>query len=387
MSAPAIKGWCPGAYRPMASGDGLVVRVRPYLGVLTPDQARGLAQAAEIHGNGLIDLTTRANLQLRGVTDESHGPLLNDLWRLGLLDGDPNLEARRNLVLNPFGARPDDAQSQIAVALQARLRDEAFAPLPSKFGFVIDIEPERHLTGISGDIRIEACNGDLILRADGQPTGMRAASAADAAERALELTRWFISSGGVGEDGRGRIVRHLASGITLPPELAGDSYPNAAAPDPKPGPRAEGLIVAAAFGQLTSHDFQTLAEIDVSLHITPWRMVFLPGLHSAKAIHSETLITDPLHPLLRVQACTGAPGCPQANAETRDLARVLVPHLPDNMTLHVSGCAKGCAHRGAADVTLVAQASGFDLVREGAPWDDPIRRGIAPGQVADIISG
>ena len=29
MSAPVIQGWCPGALRPMMSGDGLVVRVRP----------------------------------------------------------------------------------------------------------------------------------------------------------------------------------------------------------------------------------------------------------------------------------------------------------------------------------------------------------------------
>ena len=32
MSAAAIKGWCPGALRPMQSGDGLVVRVRPFGG-------------------------------------------------------------------------------------------------------------------------------------------------------------------------------------------------------------------------------------------------------------------------------------------------------------------------------------------------------------------
>ncbi|WP_252979256.1 hypothetical protein [Mameliella alba] len=41
MSAPEIKGWCPGAWRPMLSGDGLVVRVRPHLARLDADQARG----------------------------------------------------------------------------------------------------------------------------------------------------------------------------------------------------------------------------------------------------------------------------------------------------------------------------------------------------------
>jgi precorrin-3B synthase len=50
MSEPAIRGWCPGAHRPMASGDGLVVRVRPPLGELTPAQAEGLADLADRFG-------------------------------------------------------------------------------------------------------------------------------------------------------------------------------------------------------------------------------------------------------------------------------------------------------------------------------------------------
>ena len=70
MSALAIKGWCPGALRPMLSGDGLVVRVRPYGGRLDATQAAGLADLAERYGNGLIDVTSRANLQIRGVSEQ-----------------------------------------------------------------------------------------------------------------------------------------------------------------------------------------------------------------------------------------------------------------------------------------------------------------------------
>ena len=65
MSASVIKGWCPGALRPMQSGDGLVVRVRPFGGRLDAAQISGLAHLAEHHGNGLIDVTSRANLQIR----------------------------------------------------------------------------------------------------------------------------------------------------------------------------------------------------------------------------------------------------------------------------------------------------------------------------------
>ena len=45
MTGFAIKGWCPGALRPMQSGDGLVVRIRPRGGRLSPAQAVGHRRA------------------------------------------------------------------------------------------------------------------------------------------------------------------------------------------------------------------------------------------------------------------------------------------------------------------------------------------------------
>ena len=32
LQQPAVRGWCPGALRPMESGDGLIVRLRPRAG-------------------------------------------------------------------------------------------------------------------------------------------------------------------------------------------------------------------------------------------------------------------------------------------------------------------------------------------------------------------
>ena len=78
MSAFVVKGWCPSALRPMLSGDGLVVRLRPRGGRLSSAQAAGIAELSARHGNGLIDLTGRANLQIRGVREESHEPLSRD---------------------------------------------------------------------------------------------------------------------------------------------------------------------------------------------------------------------------------------------------------------------------------------------------------------------
>src|SRR5262245_66006804 len=88
-------------------------------------------------------------------------------------------------------------------------------------------------------------------------------------------------------------------------------------------------------------------------------------------------------PLRRVVACTGAPMCPEALAETRELATTLAPYIAPEVRLHVSGCAKGCAHPATAAITLVGTADGFDLVRNGSARDVPIMRGVEP---EDILS-
>ena len=70
----------------MQSGDGLVVRVRPRGSKLTPEQTLGIAEASAKYGNGLIDLTARGNLQLRGVQADRHHALIDDLAVLRLVD-------------------------------------------------------------------------------------------------------------------------------------------------------------------------------------------------------------------------------------------------------------------------------------------------------------
>lgn len=82
----AVQGWCPGALRPMVSGDGLVLRIRPHGGRLLSDQARLIADLSQEHGNGLIDLTSRANMQLRGLDQAGHRAVIDALSGAGLID-------------------------------------------------------------------------------------------------------------------------------------------------------------------------------------------------------------------------------------------------------------------------------------------------------------
>lgn len=373
MSDPVIQGWCPGALRPMASGDGLVVRIRAPLGRLSPEQARGLAYLADRYGNGLIDLSARANLQLRGIDQASHAALIDGLRSLGLVDGSIAVETRRNIVLTPFW-NSGDASDRIARTLTAALMQEDAPDLPGKFGFAVDCGPAPVLAETPADIRLErGADGGLICRADGATHGARV-TIATAASTALNLSRWFLDSGGAPE-GRGRMARHLARGAVLP-DCFGEATMAPTRTAPGPGACPGGVLVALEFGQMRAETLPLLADLG-PLRLTPWRMLLIEGAN--RAPQSPGLITDPADARLRVSACTGAPGCPQALTATRTLARALAPHLPTNQRLHISGCAKGCAHPGPAPLTLTASGPDrFDLIRQGRASDPPDHRDLSP---------
>ncbi len=361
-----IKGWCPGAHRPMAAEDGLILRIRPPQGRLSREQAHGLARLAETYGQGVLALTTRANLQLRGIAPAAHAMLLDELAALSLLDADEATERTRNIAITPFW-QAGDGTPDLATALAEGLA--GLHGLPAKFGFALDTGPAPVLAQTSADIRLErATDGTLLLRPDGAAQG-QPVSPEGAVPQALALAQWFIASGGV-KEGRGRMRAHLATGHTPP----GQTWlpPAAPLPPPVPGPRADGLLAAFALGELPAATLAALADLAPELRLTPWRMLFLPGLAALPALRGLNL--DPASPWPRVFACTGAPGCAQALGETRALAKALAAHLPAGQSLHVSGCAKSCAHPAPADTTLIATETGFTLNRPGTP----ARTGLDP---------
>lgn len=388
-----VRGWCPGTLRPMQSGDGLVVRIRPAGGRLLPRQAAGVAELAAVHGNGLIDLTSRANMQLRGITGDSHRPLVAGLRTLGLVDTSPADEARRNIVVSPFACL-DDGTEAIGTALAAALTNGCGPDLPGKFGFAVDCGERPVLRDTPADIRIErGAAGELMVYADGAATGA-AATVASAATLAMALAHWFVASGAV-SGGRGRMAAHLSRHpIELPANFRDLPVPalGPGTPFARPGPHPLGRIVAIEFGQLEARTLAALATLG-PLRITPWRMLLVEGLTTAPSLPG--VINDPADPLLRIVACTGAPGCPQALAPTRPLARSLARSVlrsratlvsgpaPEGPLLHVSGCTKGCARAGITPVTLLAEAAGFALIVNGTAASQPTRRGLDSGTLID----
>ena len=377
MVEPVIKGWCPGALRPMLSGDGWVVRIRPPAGRLTPKQASEIARLALAYGNGVISLSSRANIHLRGVTEHAYGPLIEGLDALGLIDENVDAEERRNIVLTPFWS-PGDGSMELATELAAALTAPDAPRLPAKFGFAIDCGARPVLNDVPADIRLErGADGELTCRANGAARGARV-SVETAVSTMLALASWFVQSGGVTGE-RGRMAAHLARGATLPEIF--DEAPAQSGPAflPRPGPVAAGVMVGFEFGQVPADILGALSGFG-ALRMTPWRMLLIEGASAAPDLPG--LITCPDDPMLRVIACTGAPGCLQAAQPTRALARFLAPHLPDGGVLHVSGCAKGCAHAAPAALTLTARPEGFNLIRNGRAGDAAARSGLSAEYLA-----
>lgn len=363
MNTHQIKGYCPGALNAMPSGDGLVVRIRPFNGQLSRDQAKGIASLAAVHGNGLIDLSSRGNLQIRGVTEQSYATLISGLRNLSLIDDSEVIESRRNVLVAPFWHSGDETE-YLAAALTKALSTKDAPALPGKFGFAVDTGRAPVLQTASADIRFERdADGALILCAEGAKTG-KEVNLETLVPEALGLALWFMET----RADHTRMQTLLDQGAALPEGFTAPRQAQDYVPTPSNGP--QGALVGCAFGQLTATSLGHLASLG-GMRMTPWRMVLVEGAQNLPAI--DGILTDPANPLLRISACTGAPACAQGLAQTRPIAHHLAPHLKPDQTLHVSGCTKGCAHPRSAPVTFIATTDGFDLIRNGRTGDPPLQ--------------
>lgn len=375
--APQIKGWCPGALRPMMSGDGLIVRVRPPLCRLNQQQAAGIAALATSCGNGIVDLSNRANVQLRGVAEDCYEALIDGLRALGLIDPDVTVESRRNILITPFHGMGDANQS-LAEELAKALAATDAPDVSAKFGYAIDAGATPVLQAAPADIRLErGADGNLLVCA-GEHLFGKPVIDGEAVSQMLALARWSLGHGT-------RMSRVLAGGTALP---QGFTVPRqGAAPSPKPGLYPAGALVGMAFGQIDAATLEALANLG-ALRVTPWRMLLIEG--AEKLPMHPGLICDPEDPLLRIAACVGAPGCAQAHAGTRAVARNLARYVPAGKTLHIAGCAKGCALSRAASVTLTATPAGFDLIRnntaDAAPEHTDLHANDLPNYLQKALS-
>lgn len=373
-----VKGWCPGVLRPMQSGDGLIVRVRPRAGAFSLDEARALADLAERLGNGHVDLTRRANLQIRGLVEETLGELQAELGRLGLVDADADTEAVRNVMVAPL-AGVGSAARRIATAIEALLAsDRRLLELPTKFGLLVDE---------GGPVSIACERADICLRAVGKEfavgldtregTLWLGACAPDAAMTVVSTAmRAFIDCA------PRRRLRYLAEADQARIQVSLSPLLSKLPAFEKTGGRVLGLVqgaagIAAPFGRLEATQLHRLADLAATagaheLRLSPWRTLYMmvrdeaAGRALLRAAEAMDLIVRDDDPVLRIEACPGAPDCESSSVDARGDARRMASLASAKGfagSIHVSGCAKGCARSAASDLVLVGKAGQYRLIR------------------------
>ncbi len=392
----------------MESGDGLLLRVRPRGAVLSSNALGVVATVSERFGNGRIDLTRRANFQIRGVTSPTLGPAQDALAQAGLLDADAGSEAVRNVILSPLaGLDPSAAPAApaIAEAIETGLsQDPALLALPPKFSFLVDAGGRLPLQGVAADIRVEIDGGGARLAIGGDASGALALAVVPpeaAAETALDLARTFLL---LSKDTSARSMRGLLA-LAGPRAIAScaglaDTLPLARRNAPAPALR-EAIFgrqpfyfgLGAAFGSFGADQIAALARAtSEGVRVTPWRALIVPNPSEdfEAQIATLDLVTRADDPRLAVAACPGHPACLSGEAATRPLAEALARALAfepgEGIALHVSGCAKGCATSAPAPFTLVGHEGRFDLVLDGGARDPAVLSGLNGAQAESAIA-
>lgn len=136
-------------FRPVTPGR-FMLRLRLPNGVVSAEQLELLSEAVDRCGeHGSADITTRQNLQLRGLLFEDMAPLLQAMERVGLTSRQSGHDNPRNITGNPLaGIDPEEIVDTrpLVQAIQARLfQPDGPRNLPRKFNVAVGGAPDSFL--------------------------------------------------------------------------------------------------------------------------------------------------------------------------------------------------------------------------------------------------
>ena len=412
---PQRRGACPGLSAPMPTGDGLLVRLLP-VGTIGLDAFRELCAAARRHGNGIVEVTSRGSIQIRGLSAASAPRFASAVAALGIAaaDGIPVLS-------DPLaGLDPDEPIDAAALATEVRralARSGLAQRLSAKVSVTIDGGGALNLSHLAADVRLraEACDSDAILAMSigegGESAGELGFIAPhDAGAAAVRLLETLARHG---RDARARdvVAKHgtAAFRAAIADLLVNGKAKRSAPPSRDPiGVHAvrDGTFacgIGLAFGHAAAISLQDLAAAAASadasgLRAAPGRALLILGL-AARTLSSFAATAEALGFIVRaddprrnVTACAGAPICASANIAARamapQIAAAVAPHCDGALKVHLSGCAKGCAHPAPAALTVVGTPRGCALVAGGTARDAAFKivaADVLPAAVAAFV--
>lgn len=279
---------CPGVLSVWDAADGGLARVRIPGGLLSADRLRVLATAAEELGTGVLELTSRANVQVRGLRGGAEGELASRLRAVGLFPSDTH-ERVRNIVASPLTGLVSDRPDVLPVVEEiddGLLGEPLLATLPGRFLFAVD-DGAGDVARLDADVTLIAGPDGYALRLGGVEVGC----VTDAARAALAAASGFLAERGhlcspawrlaELDDGPARVAAHLD---TLRPPRSLTTPVPAGGPSVRAGEHLQrdgrvALVVEVPEGRLEAAGARDLAaRSSGELRVTPWRSVVLPNL-------------------------------------------------------------------------------------------------------------
>ena len=365
---------CPGALQVHQAADGALARVRLPGGMIEPAQLEALAHAATRFGSPDMELTSRGNIQIRGIRgNEATVALADAVAAAGLLPSASH-ERVRNIVASPLsgrvGGQPDvrDWVHRLDAAIRA---EPALAALPGRFWFGID-DGSGDVSGLGADVGSHQTDDSVAVLLAGLDTGVRIAPS-DVVRTLISIASRFVDV----RENAWRVAE-LTDSSALTDGLPRTVEPGASWPPVTRPPvgwivQDDGRIALGAavpLGVLRARVAEYLAAIDAPIVITPWRSVLVCDLDDGVAdtalrvLAPMGLVFDAHSPWLGVSACTGSPGCEHSVADVRADATHAVDE-PSSTHRHFVGCERACGSPPDGEV-LVATGDGYRL-RSASP--------------------
>ena len=376
MNASPRRGACPSLSAPMETGDGLLIRLQPLQGGVSPTQLAGLAEAGARFGNAMMEVTARGSLQIRGLTSSSAGDFAAAVDRLGIAvrSGVP-VETGPLAGLDPSEAA--DPRS-LAAKIRAGIATSGLAPkLAPKITVIVDGGGALTLGDLIADLRLTALDAtSWRLAVGGTAARARVIGVVpeEAAHAAIVTLLEAIAAKGGAARGRDLAADDLAGalrGLAIAEAAETDARtPAASVPVGRFALKDDrvALGVALAFGQAHADALAGLAATAeragiAEIRFAPGRGLVLPAPADAKistvrqAAEKLGFVVEPGDPRLSVVACAGQPACAAGRYRTRQTAAEIIGAAADlfdgSLRLHLSGCAKRCAQPAPPGWTLL----------------------------------
>jgi precorrin-3B synthase len=397
MSAPLRRGACPGLSQPMPTGDGLLARITPTGATISCAAFAALCAAARSCGNGIIEVTSRGSIQIRGLTEASSRRLAA---AVGRIEG-PFCEGPAVLSNALSGLDPEEVLDATAIAAELRraLAAAAFsADIAPKISIALDGGGALHLDTVAADVRLRAAPGGtclhLAVAGDAESaTPLGTIMIEHTVEAAVDIVGVVAAAG---PTARARDIL-VASGAAAFRRAIADRLlelprPRRRSPAEPIGTHAlrDGNVaigLGLAFGHADATALGELARAAAAsgaagFRTAPAYALLIMGLPPDGAAPLADIaqrlgfVVGAADPRRLVVACAGAPICAAAEIATRTLAQTLaadvaIPGAGAPM-LHLSGCAKGCACARSTPLTVVGVNGRCGVVVNGSARDAPV---------------